>query len=197
MGGLLARSAAHHGEAAGHTWTGRLRALVFLGTPHHGAPLERGGHWIDVLLQSLPYTAPFARLGRARSAGITDLRHGNVLDEDWSGRDRFARGKTVNADPRHPLPLPAGVACYAIAATLAHAATPAPDAAAMDAGAVPTETLPGDGLVPVASALGRHADPRFALALPSSHEWIVPETGHLELLSSPAVYARVRDWLAG
>ena len=195
MGGLLARSAVHYGDASGQTWMKRLRALVFLGTPHHGAPLERGGHWIDVLLQSLPYTAPFARLGRVRSAGITDLRHGNVLDEDWSGHDRFAHGRKVNEDPRHPLPLPAGVACYATAATIAHAAATEQSAAAPDA--FDADTLPSDGLVPVASALGRHADPRFALGLPSSREWIAWDTGHLELLSSPAVYARMRDWLAG
>ena len=53
----------------------------------------------------------------------------------------------------------------------------------------------GDGLVPVASALGLHADPRLALAIPASHRWIATSTGHLDLLSSPAVYERLRDWL--
>ena len=86
-----------------------MNDLVFLGTPHHGAPLERAGHWVDLLLGATPYAAPFARLGKVRSAGITDLRHGNLLDEDWVGRDRFARG----ADRRQPVPLPDGVRCYA------------------------------------------------------------------------------------
>jgi hypothetical protein len=45
MGGLVARSACHYGAAAGHAWPRRLSRLVFLGTPHHGAPLERGGNW--------------------------------------------------------------------------------------------------------------------------------------------------------
>jgi len=114
MGGLLARSALHYGAQAGHRWPSRLDDLVFLATPHHGAPLERAGNWIDVLLGATPYAAPFARLGKLRSAGITDLRHGYLVDEDWVGRDRFAPGQA----PRRPLPLPDAVRCYAIAGTL-------------------------------------------------------------------------------
>ena len=80
-------------EAAerGHAWLARLRTIVFLGTPHDGAPLERGGSWVDQLLSVSPYSSPLARLGMLRSAGITDLRHGNVRREDWHGRGRFER----------------------------------------------------------------------------------------------------------
>jgi PGAP1-like protein len=192
MGGLVARSALHYGDVAGSAWPRLVHRMVFLGTPHHGAPLERGGHWIDTLLHSTGYTAPFARLGRVRSAGITDLRHGNVLDEDWHGHDRFAHGH----DMRAPLPLPQDVRCHAIAATTAPAdeLRSAAGSPAQDTGW--SSRLPGDGLVPVDSALGRHADPRFTLALPPDHCWIAADTGHLELLSSRAVYERVRDWLA-
>jgi hypothetical protein len=189
MGGLVARSAVHYGKQAGHRWPDRLRRMVFLGCPHHGSPLERGGHWIDVLLRSTGYTAPFARLGRVRSAGITDLRHGNVLDEDWHGHDRFAHGH----DTRAPLPLPESVTCFAVAATTAPV-----DQVPLDAGVPVLDrcgSLPGDGLVPVASALGRHSDPHYALAFEARNCWIAPATGHLELLSSHAVYDRLRDWL--
>eukprot|EP01034_Spumella_vulgaris_P045189 gene45189-56272_t len=114
MGGLVARSACHDGARAGHRWLAQLSKLVFLGSPHHGAPLERGGNWVHLLTGLTPYTAPFTRLAKLRSAGITDLRHGSLLEGDWAGRDRFAHG---NAPPA-PVPLPSGVACYAVAATI-------------------------------------------------------------------------------
>jgi hypothetical protein len=184
MGGLVARAAHHYGAAGNHAWTRRLRKLIFLGTPHHGAPLERGGNWVDVLLKSTPYSAPFARLGQIRSAGITDLRHGSVLDDDWKGRDRFAHG----ADQRVPVPLPQGVDCGAIAGTLAKGErAPTSDAR--------RDKLPGDGIVPVASALGHHANPLLTLDFPESSEWIAYSTGHLELLEDRAVYRRIRKWL--
>jgi hypothetical protein len=180
MGGLVARSAYHYGSAAGHGWRSRLRKLLFLGTPHHGAALERGGHRLHRLFDGTPYTAPLGRLGRIRSAGITDLRHGSLLDEDWHGRDRFAHG----ADARRPVPLPEGVGCFAIGATT---------------GRSPTDfraRLLGDGLVPLPSALGLHRDPRFHLAFPESQQWIARETGHFDLLSRREVYARIHAWLA-
>ena len=194
MGGLVARSALHYGTLADHAWTRHLRGMVFLGSPHHGSPLERGGHWIDVLLRSTPYTTPFTRLGRVRSAGITDLRHGSTLDEDWHGRDRFAHGH----DTRLPLPLPDGIACFAIAATTARRPVgDERDVVAVDSSASNLDALPGDGLVPVASALGRHADPRFMLRFAASHQCIAWDTGHLDLLSSKSVYRQLRQWLGG
>ncbi len=57
------------------------------------------------------YSAPIAKLGRLRSAGITDLRHGYVIDEHWVGRDRFDKHKGERSD----IPLPANVACFALA----------------------------------------------------------------------------------
>ena len=179
MGGLLARSAIHYGRQAGHRWASRVDDLVFLGTPQHGAPLERAGHWIDVVLGATPYAAPFARLGKARSAGITDLRHGNLLDEDWVGIDRFA----LSDDRRRHLLLPESVRCYAAAASLSKAAAGAPGRRL------------GDGLVPLDSALGRHADPARALAFAEDRQWIGYGMGHLDLLARPEVYAQLRRWL--
>jgi len=180
MGGLVARSAYHYGTAEGHCWPSVLRKLVFLGTPHHGAPLERIGNWIDVLLKATRYAAPFARLGKIRSAGITDLRYGNILDEDWAGRDRFARGP----DRRQPLPLPPAVQCYAVAATLGKTS-----------GSIADRML-GDGLVPLDSALGIHQAAERRLDFMPERTWVAYETGHMDLLSSADVYARIRGWLA-
>jgi hypothetical protein len=177
MGGLVARSACHAGELAHHGWRSTLRKLVCLGTPHHGAPLERGGNWFEFLLGANRYSAPLARLGKIRSAGVTDLRWGNVLDEHWHGRDRF----TLARDPREKLELPAGVDCYAIAATKA-----------VNAGG----KLPGDGLVPVDSALGRHPLPALTLRFPEEHQWIGYGMEHLDLLSSLEVYAMLQRWLS-
>ena len=50
MGGLLARSAVHQATAAKMRWPKKLTQLVTLGTPHFGAPLERGGHQLQNLL---------------------------------------------------------------------------------------------------------------------------------------------------
>ena len=58
MGGLVARSAVHQAAQAGMTWPRKLRRLVFLGTPHHGAPLERGGNWLHRGWDSVPMQRP-------------------------------------------------------------------------------------------------------------------------------------------
>ena len=179
MGGLVTRSACHYGAVAQHVWLRQLRKVIFLGTPHHGAPLERGGNWIDAVLDASPYTTAFARLGKIRSAGITDLRHGSMVDDDWEHHDRFARSRRKPA----AVPLPVNVECYAIAASIVK-----------KAGKL-AEQLLGDGLVPLASALGQHKDPRRALAFAQSRQWIGYGMHHLDLLDRKEVYAQIRRWL--
>ena len=179
MGGLVARSACHYGAVSRRAWLRHLAKLVFLGTPHHGAPLERGGHVVDRLLASNRLTAPLARLGQIRSAGITDLRYGNLVERDWKGRNRFKHAE----DTRTSVPLPNGVQCFTIAATTA-----------TQRGALSTRLI-GDGIVPMSSALGRHRDPGRTLTFPKSRRWIAYGTNHLDLLSSREVYARIRQWL--
>jgi len=180
MGGLVARSACHQADLEGQAWLRHLSKLVCLGTPHHGAPLERGGRRIDLLLGLSPYVAPFARLGKTRSAGITDLRFGNLQDADWGGRDRHAQHR----DDRQPTPLPRHADSFLLAATLAERP-----------GRVHRAVI-GDGLVPLASALGEHRDAALALHVPAARRHIVTECGHLDLLCHPQVQARLLDWLA-
>ena len=179
MGGLVTRSALFAASQAGLNWPAVLKNIVFLGTPHHGSPLERAGNWVDVILGSTPYSRPFAKLGQLRSAGVTDLRYGHVLDADWQGHDRFRR----KPDSRVHLPLPAGVACFAVAATTAAKRSPAAD------------RLVGDGLVPLHSALGQHDDPQRCLNFAPDHQYLAYRTSHLALLSSPAVTQQLLTWL--
>jgi pimeloyl-ACP methyl ester carboxylesterase len=165
MGGLVARSACHHARQAGLEWPKYLRKLVFLGTPHHGAPLERGGHGLDLAMNLSPYSMPLTRLSKARSAGITDLRHGAVSE-----------GKDI-------VPLPAGVKCYAAAAVRAAKRS------------LLSERLIGDGLVTIDSALGRHSDKARMLPIPADRQWVGYGMGHRELLSHPEVYRQISTWL--
>ncbi len=179
MGGLLTRSACQLAAEQNMSWLPRLKNIIFLGTPHHGAPLERAGNWIDVLLGSTSYTAPLAKLGQLRSAGITDLRHGHVRDEDWQGDNRFHR----LPDQRLITPLPAGVNCFAVAATMA-----------AKRGALANRLI-GDGLVPLHSALGEHSDPRRDLGFAKSEQLVCYRMNHMELLSSPLLTQQMLDWL--
>lgn len=176
MGGLVCRSACRSAAQHGLHWPDRLRALVCLGTPHHGSPLERAGSGVDTLLDLSPYTAPFGRIGRIRSAGIQDLRHGHLCDEDW---------QPPGGQPRTPVPWPPGVRCHVMAAST------------QAAGTTPRRGLrqPGDGLVPVASALGEHADPALRLQVPPERQWVGHGLNHFDLLSSQAAYEQIRRWL--
>ncbi|XVJ71726.1 MAG: hypothetical protein HEQ39_03310 [Rhizobacter sp.] len=179
MGGLVIRSGVHTATLAKMRWPQQLKTIVFLGTPHHGAPLERAGNRVDVILASTPYTAPFSRLAQLRSSGITDLRYGLLLDQDWAGRDRFSRAP----DHRTTLPLPEGVACYAVAGAVSRTR------------GLLAERLVGDGLVPLDSALGQHDDAARRLHFAKTSTFIAYRTNHMALLSSPEVGAQLLKWL--
>lgn len=179
MGGLVARSALDDAFGKELAWSKLPIRIIFLGTPHHGAPLERAGSWADLLIGISPYSAPFVRLGKIRSAGIQDLRHGNVRDSDWQDRDADGR-----ADGRTPLPLPKQVMAYAIAVTTQEQREDGDDG-----------KLRGDGLVPIASALGKHPDSGFDLRIPASRRWVGYGINHLGLLGDAEVHAQVERWL--
>jgi len=165
MGGLVIRSAI--AQAGRRRWRRRLQALVTLGTPHQGAPLERGGQQLQQLLDFSACSRPLALLAARRSAGIRDLRHASLLEAD--------------AGKASVLPLPAGVACYAVAATTSR----------KPAGA-PARWL-GDGLVPVASALGQHRSPARRLAFTDTA--LFTGLGHLALQTDSAVLQQLQQWL--
>jgi pimeloyl-ACP methyl ester carboxylesterase len=179
MGGLVARSAVHAAQASNAAWLKQLKSIAFLGTPHHGAMLEKAGNWVDVILGSTPYSKPFAKLGQLRSAGITDLRYGYTLDAHWQGQARFDRAP----DQRTHLPLPGGIACYCIAGTTATKRS------------VLAERLVGDGLVTLRSALGQHDDADRNLNFSAQATHIAYRTNHMQLLSNAAVGKQLVQWL--
>lgn len=179
MGGLVARSACHYAGLAQQPWLPLLSKLVCMASPHHGAPLERGGNWFHVITDLSALTRPFSQLGKIRSCGITDLRYGNIIDEDWGKHDRFAHV----GDQRHAVPLPQNVQCYAMAATTGK-----------QAGDI-SDRLIGDGLVPLDSALGRDDEPGMSLDFAPQNQWIGYELNHLEILQRPDAYQQLLAWL--
>lgn len=179
MGGLVSRSACHYGKVCAHTWLNHLRKIIFLGTPHQGALLEQGGNWLDIILKISPYSAPFTRLAKIRSCGVTDLRYGNVLDDDWKGQDRF----TFSGDKRVLVPLPESAECYSIAATTCRESNKLGD------------EFIGDGLVTLSSALGRHKNADLNLLFPASNQWVGRNMNHMDLLNHPEIYGILKEWL--
>ncbi len=179
MGGLLTRSALHIAQQERQAWLGMVDKVAYVGSPHHGAVMERGGYWLQKSATYSPYTAPLSALGRVRSAGITDLRHGNVLDDDWQHHDEH----DDNADHRQPLPLASGIEHYAIASTLSKQSGDR------------IGKLLGDGLVHPSSGTGRHQDPDFNLEFPEHHTKIFYGLGHLAMLHDRRVSDQLGQWL--
>lgn len=181
MGGLVARSACAQAQALGLRWPDRLRQMLFLGVPHQGLPRAGVGHWLHRVMAVSPPVAPYDGLSQLRSAGLADLREGRLLPGAWQPPAR--RGSAARGAPAAPLPvpLPAGVDCYAIAGTAG--------------GCGRAGSKRSDGLVTVASALGRHRLAARRLALDERHCWVGAGLRHLDLLSDPVVYRRMLGWL--
>jgi len=175
MGGLVLRSACHLGTTHGLAWPARVRRVVYLGTPHRGAPLEQLARLGLGGLGWLGETRPLAELGRGRSAGIKDLCHGYVAEEDW--RDQDADGFD---DHRHLLPLLPGAEHCFVAATVT---------------ARPGRSGPlGDLFVPY-----RSAAPVALVEIPdpgvTTRHLHVGSARHLELLHHPVVADHLLEWL--
>jgi pimeloyl-ACP methyl ester carboxylesterase len=181
MGGLVARSALHQaggGTAEAHGWTHLVRDTVTLGSPHLGAPLERGVHRLTALLARLPETRPLSRLLTLRSDGIKDLRRGTLVEADWTGRDLDA----LTPGEHTHVPLHDGARHFVVLATLSRN----PEGRVAD--------LLGDLLVPPRSASGDTGD-GDRLAFPPDHVHRVGGMHHFDLLDHPLIYARIKTWL--
>ena len=179
MGGLVARSAAHHAAADAPTnaWTDRLTHVFCLGTPHLGADLEKGANALSWALRKLPETRPLSTVLNSRSSGIKDLRYGSCLDEDWSDCDP----DELLRDRCGEVPFLPHTTYYFIGAALSPG---------------PVGRLLGDLLVrmPSASGAGSGRGRRIPFEVENGSE--LHGLTHFDLLGHPAVLQQLQLWIA-
>lgn len=174
MGGLVARSGCHYGIEHEHAWTGKVRHVVCLGSPHLGAGLEKGVNAASWALAKLPETRGLASFLNTRSVGVKDLRYGSLLDEDWldSDPDEFLQDRC-----REVPFLPDAVYHFV-------SSTAAPRAVGM---------LVGDALVRPKSASGRGN--YRTIPFEEAHGLTLTGLNHFDLLNHPLIYDKLLAWL--
>jgi pimeloyl-ACP methyl ester carboxylesterase len=173
MGGLVARSAAHHGDG----WTEQLRHVFCLGSPHLGAPLEKAANVAGWALARLPETRAFAKLVNGRSVGIKDLRFGSCAEADWCDcdPDEFLRDRCQD------VPFLETATYYFIGATLSRGQDGV------------LGRVVGDLLVRYPSASGSGRRRRIPFEIDKGLH--LGGATHFDLLGHPAVYEQLRTWL--
>jgi hypothetical protein len=153
-----------------------VRRILYVGTPHFGAPGERLGKLTSEVLRAIPnhYTRLIADIANLRSDGIQDLAHATLREEDRA----IARSAWDLRDARHPVPLLPNIEHHLIAGTLFEDTRLA--------------FLFGDSVVPVASATYRG----LALELlPPERVHVLPGLSHIALAHHPAVYQTIKATL--
>lgn len=157
------RSALHIAQKQKAKWLKQVNKVVFLGTPHQGAVLEKTGNLIDYIISINPYSSPISKLVKVRSHGIKNLRHGTVTQDHQT------------------IQLPDGVDCYAIAASTQ-----------VNAHHKHQQWI-GDGLVSVDSALGGHKHPEREVLFKAKQKMVADNVSHMGLLSDPCVLKRLQQ----
>jgi len=176
MGGLVARSSIYAGREAGHRWTGMVRHLITLGSPHLGAPLEKGANLISRSLGLVPVTRPLGEFLDHRSAGIKDLRFGAIREDDWNRTDNGALPGDIVGDA----PLPVGIEQHFVAGVITAEPTH------------PVGVLVGDLIVRTDSGTGRGRRRHVE----ATDIRVVGGRRHPDLPHDPAVHAQIREWLS-
>jgi len=177
MGGLVIRSACWYADSEQRSWLKTLKRILFLGAPHHGSPVEKAGHLVDTAMRSVKYVEPLS-FGRKRSAGIKDLRHGNLLDDDW---DRPV-GEKLSLATRRDVPLLPSVDYYFIAASIGRHDRD------------PLGHIFGDLLVRVGSALGTRPNSPGDLKVKEENCRVFQEKTHFDLVNDDRVLEQVIEW---
>ena len=178
MGGLVIRSACHAAAGARHGWRSHVKRILYVGTPHLGAPGERLGKLTSGVLSSIPnaYTKLIAEIVNLRSDGIQDLAHAVLREEDRG----VARKLWDLRDERHPVPLLPEIEHHVIAGSLFVDPRLA--------------VLFGDSVVPVASAT--YAGQALEI-LPPERVHVLPGLAHITLAHHPEVYKTIKAILEG
>lgn len=180
MGGLVIRAACHVATEERHAWLAKVKKVIYVGTPHLGAPLERVGRVLSKVLAAIPdpYTRLAAELVDLRSDGVKDLGDADLRHEDRARRvPHFSL-----RDPRHPVPLLPSLQHYLVAGTIWEDARLA--------------SLFGDAMVPVPSGTDGLCIDAATLALPPSHVRLLKGMSHVVIPRDPAVYEHVKEWCA-
>lgn len=179
MGGLVTRSALHYATEAGMAWPSKTKRVFLLGVPSHGAPLEQLAHIAAFTLETIwnPWTKLIGKAINMRSAGIKDLRHGYVVDEDWRHRNPDVLALRA---PRRPVET-TGIAWFVATAMLgAHDSIIA--------------KLIGDGMVRSPSTQGRGFGSPSPGVLPPADLCVFPGVSHIGLMNDPAVLEQLLRW---
>ncbi len=178
-------------------WPRPIEEIILLGYSMGGLVARSAAHYAE--LEGYGWRSKLTRL-----VTLGTPHHGSPLERGGAWADcvleaspysapiaRLTRRRSAGiADLGHgtvtesgdPVPLPTGVHCYALAGSS--------DPEAPSVGAPR-----GDGLVPVASALGLHDNPSKSLAFSEDRQAIVYGISHLRLLGSEVVFTQMRDWL--
>ena len=174
MGGLVLRAASHHATTHDLDWTTLVTDVVYLGTPHLGAPLARFVDAAARALGRLPETRGLTGLLDHRSDGVRDLTTGRVTDEVAEAIE------VMRETAGDPPPLP-DADHHLVAATVARDPTH------------PMSRLVGDLLVRSDSGSGRSRRHDAGLG---DDIVVMGGLNHLDLLSDPEVGAQLERWLA-
>lgn len=180
MGGLVFRSACYYGQKNKCRWIKLVRKIFYLGSPHLGTHLEKLGKLSMSIINQIPnpITKLLVTLGDLRSAGVKDMRHGYLIEEDWKNKN----SENLFYWHQHRIPLLKRAKHYLICGTLSKVENSA------------MGRWFGDGLVHPASAFGKGLFSSSKLPFLEEHCKIISGITHPRLQRSNRVYQEIKHW---